>query len=55
MTPEVSDFIPGLLDNTDKYIEAADRHHITEGKKRASMNKKGATIMEILLSQHCTT
>ena len=32
MMPEVSYFIPGLLDNTDKYIEVADGHHVT-GKK----------------------
>ena len=24
MTPEVSDFIPGSLEDTDKYIEVAD-------------------------------
>ena len=30
MTPEVSDFILGLLEDTDKHIEVADRHHITE-------------------------
>ena len=29
MTPEVSDFIPGSLEDTDKYIEVADRHHVT--------------------------
>ena len=33
MKPEVSDFIPGLLDNTDKNIEVADRHHVTEKQK----------------------
>ena len=37
MTPEVSYFIPGLLEYTDKHIEAADSHHST--KKRASTNK----------------
>ena len=30
MTPEVSYFIPGSLEDTDKYIEVADGHHITE-------------------------
>ena len=34
MTPKVSDFIPGLLDNMDKHIEVADRHHITAKQKR---------------------
>ena len=38
MTPEVSDFIPGSLEYTDKHIEMADRHHVT-AKKRASKNK----------------
>ena len=32
MAPEVSDFIPGLLEYTDKHIEMADIHHVT-GKK----------------------
>ena len=36
MTPQVSDFIPGLLDYKDKHIEFADRHHVT--KKRANTN-----------------
>ena len=30
MTPEDSDFIPGLLDDTYKHIEVADVHHIME-------------------------
>ena len=38
MTPEVSDFIPVSLEDTDKYIEVADRHHVT-AKKRSSTNK----------------
>ena len=29
MTPQVSDFIPGSLEDTDKYIEVADVHHVT--------------------------
>ena len=29
MTPEVSDFIPGSLEDTDKYIEVADGYHVT--------------------------
>ena len=33
MTPEVSYYIPGSLEDTDKYIEVADGHHITVGKK----------------------
>ena len=33
MTPEVTDFIPGLLEDTDKYIEVADGHRVTVKKK----------------------
>ena len=29
MTPEVSDFILGSLEDTDKHIEVADVHHVT--------------------------
>ena len=29
MTPEVSDFIPGSIEYTDKYIEVTDGHHVT--------------------------
>ena len=30
MTPEVTELIPGSLEDTDKFIEVADRHHINE-------------------------
>ena len=33
MTPEVSDFIPGSLEDTDKYIKVADGHHVTAKQK----------------------
>ena len=33
MTPEVSYFIPGTLEDTDKYIEVAEGHHVTEKQK----------------------
>ena len=33
MTPEVSDFIPGSLKDTDKYIEVPDGHHVTAKQK----------------------
>ena len=33
MTPEVSDFIPGLLEDTYKHIEVADGHHVTAKQK----------------------
>ena len=29
MTPQVSGFIPGSLEDTYKYIEVADGHHVT--------------------------
>ena len=32
MIPEVSDFIPWPLEDTDKHIGVADRHHITYKK-----------------------
>ena len=35
MKPEVSDFIPGSLEDTDKYIEVADGHHVTAKQKRS--------------------
>ena len=33
MTPEVTDFIPGSLEDTDKYVEVADGHHVTAKQK----------------------
>ena len=33
MTPEVSDFIPGSLEDTDKSIEVADRNDIMAKQK----------------------
>ena len=33
MTPEVSDFVPVSLQDTDKYIEVADGHHVTAKRK----------------------
>ena len=36
MTPEVTDFIPGSLEDTDKFIEVADGYHVTA--KRISTN-----------------
>ena len=33
MTPEISDFTPGSLEDTDKHIEVADVHHVTAGGK----------------------
>ena len=33
MSPEVSEFIQGLLEDIDKLIEVADRHHVTAKQK----------------------
>ena len=33
MTPRVSDFIPGSLEDTDKHIEVADGYHVAEKQK----------------------
>ena len=33
MTPEVSNFILGLLEDMDKYIKVADGHHVTANQK----------------------
>ena len=33
MTPEVTGFIPGSLEDTDKFIEVVDVHHVTAKQK----------------------
>ena len=33
MMPEVTDFIPGSLEDTDKFIEVADGNHVTAKQK----------------------
>ena len=33
MMPEITDFIPGSLEDTDKHIEVADGHHVTAKQK----------------------
>ena len=58
MTPEVSYFIPGSLEYTDKYIEVEDGHHVTakqKGQVRIQMcDDKGkkfiATLYNVLLA-----
>ena len=35
MKPEVTDFIPGSLEDTDKFIEVADGHHVTAKQKES--------------------
>ena len=51
MTPEVTDFIPGSLEDTDKFIEVADGHHVTSKKKKDQYEYKCATIPKINSSQ----
>ena len=58
MNPEVTDFIPGSLEDTDKSIEDADRHHVNakqKGSVRIQMfddNRKTfvATLYNVLLA-----
>ena len=52
MTLEVSDFIPGTLEDTDKFIEVADGHHVTakqKGQVQIKMcNDNGKTFIATL-------
>ena len=58
MTPAVTDLIPGSLEDTDKFIEVADGHHVTakqKGSVRLQMfddNRETfiATLYNILLA-----
>ena len=58
MTPEVTDFIPGSLEDTDKFIEVADGHHVTakqKGSVRIQMCEDNgktlfATLYNVLLA-----
>ena len=58
MTPEITDFIPGSLEDTDKFIEVADGHHVTakqKGSVRIQMcdnngKKFVATLYNVLLA-----
>ena len=54
MTPQVSDVIPGSLEDTYKDIEVADRHHITV-KQKGRVQIKRVMITEIFSSRRCTT
>ena len=57
MTPQVSYFITGSLEDTDKHIEVADGHHVTakqKGKVQIKMcNNNGnpfiATLHNVIL------
>ena len=54
MKPQVSYFIPCLLEDADKYIEVVDGHHFI-AKQKVKVQINCAAITEILSSQHCTT
>ena len=52
MMPQVSYFIPGALEDTDKHIEVVNRHQVTTGKKVQEQikmrNDNGDTYIAIL-------
>ena len=58
MTPEITDFIPGSLEDADKFIEVADGHHVTAKQKGSvriqifddNRNTFVATIYNVLLA-----
>ena len=53
MKPEVTDFVPGSLEDTDKFVEVADRHHVTAKKKfstHTNVEKFVATLYNVLLA-----
>ena len=58
MKPEVSDFIPGSLEDTDKHIKVSDGHHVTakqKGQAQIKMYKNHrdpfiATLQNVLLA-----
>ena len=58
MTPEVSYFIPGSLEDTDKHIEVVDGHYVTakqKGRVRINIcNNHGdpfiATLHKVLMA-----
>ena len=58
MTPQVSDFIPGSLEDMDKYIEVTGGHHVTAKQNVKVQIKMGnykrdnfiATFQNILLA-----
>ena len=54
MTPEVMDFISGSLEDTDKFIEVADRHNVT-AKQKGSVRIQMFGDNGELLSRHYIT
>ena len=51
MTPQISGFIPGLLEYTNTYIEVVDEHHVTANQK-GQVQIKYVAITEILSFRH---
>ena len=52
MTPEVTDIIPGALEDTEKYIEVADGHHVTakqKGQVRIQMSEDNGKTFIVTL------
>ena len=54
MTPEVTDFIPGSLEDTDKFIEVTDGHHVTAKQKGSVLiqmfDDNGETFFKVYAS-----
>ena len=54
MTAQISDFITGVLKDTDNYIEVMDGNYISVGGK-GKFQKECVTITKIISSQLCIT
>ena len=54
MTPQVSDFISGSLEDTGNYIEVMDGHYIM-GKQKVQVQIRMCNNNENILLQYCTT
>ena len=52
MMPEVLDFIPGTLEDMDKYIEVTDGHHVT-AKQKGQVQIQMCTLPEQSVIFHC--
>ena len=54
MTPQILDFIPGLLEDTDKHIKFTDRHHVMAKQKGQVQIKMWDDNRDLFL-RHFTT
>ena len=50
ITPQILDFIPGSLGDTDKYVEVADGYYVTVNQQRTSSNNN---VQQYWKSFHC--